>query len=251
MTEDGAIVLRNNEWTRAQIDGVGLDPAGIRGGIRGYKNVASGLHIVVSGNAALAFVLYPREVLVRRLDGDRWVLEDEATEQQYVALASGGMLAPMYASLVDHRMLCGMPQPLTDAELAPIVDAFSQSAARATSAAAAQAELPKLGAHAARMIGRPMVGDQLGKLRSYLDATASSIAAGGALDRALWVTTLALAVLPEEPTLLDLQANLFADLGDRTVASEIIERAHRRRAAVGERLAAKIAESHATITRGS
>lgn len=101
------------------------------------------------------------------------------------------------------------------------------------------------------LVGQPPLRSQLDKLVGLLSSTATQAAAAERFALAGQLTLLALSILPGEPWLLDLMANLYADTGRADLARPLIEEATRRAeiypAPIQERMRGTLAEVTAAL----
>jgi len=238
----GVLVLRDNDWEDCAIDGMRGEWRRLtKQGTRGFFGMTAGRHHVAtqaSGQTVvLDLVLYPGETLIRRFDRDeaRYTLDDPETEGRYFELARGGGLGSMASALVDYTKVCvaarGKPADMASDDLVRRVgEVFLQAAAKV----AAGSAFEPLGQMAYRagveLIGQAMLYSQIQRLVGLCSMTATQHAVKGNYKLAAEVTLLGLAVLPGEPWLLDLLANLYSDGGlpkaGLACSEEALRRAH-------------------------
>ncbi len=238
----GVLVLRDNTWETCALDGMRGDFRRLTAqNPRGFSNICAGRHhvevMVGEKRIALDVVLYPGETLVRRLsrDDDAFVLDDIDTERRFMDLATGGSAGSMASALIDYaRMFVAArkrtPEILPDVVLRHVGGVFLDLAGKV----AAGAELPPLTQFAYRagieLVGHAMLFSQIQRLVGLVSMTASQHAAKGDYPLAAQVAMLGLAVLPGEPWLLDLMANLYSDGGipeeGLPCSEEALRRAH-------------------------
>lgn len=262
----GCLVLRDNLWSDCGIDGMRGDFRRLTAqGTRGFCNVNAGRHHVVTHHEdepiVLDLVLYPGETLVRRLDVDEreFVLDDPETEKKYLALAAGGSRGAMAGALVDYEKAIiaargGAPELLPD-EVARRVGAAFITAAEQAALGADQGELMERTYKAGlELIGHVMPSSHIQKFVGLFSMTASKHAMAGEYELAARITLLGLSILPGEPWLLDLLANLYSDGGAPVSALPFSEEALRRAHVLPEKLAQQLRASYeeiAAAARGS
>jgi hypothetical protein len=104
-------------------------------------------------------------------------------------------------------------------------------------------------AHAAglTLAGEAMLASQISKMVGLFAGTASAVGATGDFGRAGQLTLIALAILPGEPWLLDLMANLYSDTGHPDLGMPLIEEAIRRSSLYPEKVQSKMRETLAEV----
>lgn len=256
----GVLVLRDNDWETCAIDGMRGEWRSLTAqSPRGFCNVNAGRHHVEVSEGGervtLDLVLYPGETLIRRLsrDAGAYVLDDEPTEQRFLELAEGGPLGAMASALVDYARVYAAARK-TAPDLAPdelvrrVGGAFLDLSAKV----AAGAEVEPLAQIAYRvgieLVGHAMLFSQIQKLVGLFSMTASQHAMKGNYALAAKVTMLALAILPGEPWLLDLLANLYSDGGEPEEGLPCIEEALRRKHVFPEKLQNQMRATHEEVS---
>jgi hypothetical protein len=238
----GVLVLRDNAWDDLTIDGMQGEWRRLTAqGTRGFCSVSAGRHRVTTevGKNLVVFdlVLYPGETLVRRLDQDslNFVLDDPETEERYMQLAHGGRFGAMSGALVDYARVClaakkSPPSLLPDEVLRSVAQVFVDCAAEVTAGADLDDVAPKAYRAGIELVGHAMLYSQIQRLVGLFSTTATQHAMRGNYKLGADVTMLGLAVLPGEPWLLDLLANLYSDGGlpraGVTCSEEALRRAH-------------------------
>jgi hypothetical protein len=250
-----SLILRDNIWSDCGIDGMRGDfrrlaPQGTQG-TRGFCNVSAGRHHVVTHHEdepiVFDLVLYPGEILVRRLDVDEreFVLDDFETEKKYLALAAGGSRGAMASALVDYEKAIlaargSAPELLPDEVTRRVGAAFIAAAEQAASGADQGKLMEQTYKAGLELIGHFMPFSHIQKFVGLFSMTASKHAMGGEYELAARVTLLGLSILPGEPWLLDLLANLYSDGGAPVTALPFSEEAIRRAHVLPEKLAQQI-----------
>lgn len=262
----GCLLLRDNTWSDCAIDGMRGDFRRLTAqGTRGFCNVNAGRHHVVTTHddepIVLDLVLYPGETLVRRLDVDEreFVLDDAETEKKYLALAAGGGRGAMAGALVDYEKAIlaarGRAPELLPDEVARRVGGVFVTAAEQAALGGDQGVLMEQTYKAGlELIGHVMLFSHIQKLVGLFSMSASKHAMEGHYELAARITLLGLSILPGEPWLLDLLANLYSDGGAPVSALPFSEEALRRAHVLPEKLAQQLRASHAEIAdaaRGS
>jgi hypothetical protein len=253
------LVLRDNDWDECTIDHLkGQWRKLTQQGARGFCQLPAGRHQVITAvqgePVVLDCTLYPGETLVRRLDSEakQWVLDDLETERRYLELASGGRFGAMSSALVDYsRVVLAVrqspPSLLSNETARQVCEAFLKLHQRLS----AGEPLPSLlsDAHDAglTLVGEAMLASQLSKMVGLFAGTASSVGATGNFGRAGQLTMIALAILPGEPWLLDLMANLYSDTGRPDLGMPLIEEALRRASLYPENVQSKMRETLAEV----
>ncbi|MDC3957571.1 hypothetical protein [Polyangium jinanense] len=256
----GVLVLRDNTWSDCAIDGMRGDFRRLTSpGTRGFCNVSSGRHHVVTNHEdepiVLDLVLYPGETLVRRLDVDEreFVLDDPETEKKYLALAAGGSRGAMASALVDYEKAIiaarGRAPELLPDEIARRVGAVFVTAAEQAALGVDQGVLMEQTYKAGlELIGHVMLFSHIQKFVGLFSMSASKHAMEGHYELAARITLLGLSILPGEPWLLDLLANLYSDGGAPVSALPFSEEALRRAHVLPEKLAQQIRATYAEIS---
>ena len=255
----GCLVLRDNSWADCGIDGMRGDFRRLTAqGTRGFCNVNAGRHHIVTHHEdepiVLDLVLYPGETLVRRLDVDEreFVLDDPETEQKYLALAAGGSRGAMASALVDYEKAIiaakgSAPELLPD-EVAKRVGGVFITAAEQAAGGADQGVLMEQTYKAGlELIGHVMLFPHIQRFVGLFSMAASKHAMAGQYELAARITLLGLSILPGEPWLLDLLANLYSDGGAPVSALPFSEEALRRAHVLPEKLAQQVRSSYAEI----
>lgn len=282
----GVVVLRNNDWRSCTIDGLSADWIGRSGRRpRGFADVYPGRHQIITEvrgrPVILDFVLYPGEVLVRRLseggrrsdalgtplpDRPQWLRDEREPEPIRSA-------APPYGP--GHGPGHG-PGQAGDA-LADSLDYLDYLRTVQSSAALPDSEIvvPRVMAQFTGLLDRlqggddieellrdayslglsllrvPLDGEAWSHLVNFLDASAAKLAMHGALigdyRLALAAVLMALAVLPGEAQLLDLKANLLSDGGLSSDALDVIDQALERVPLLDEKLTQRLRATKAEI----
>ncbi|MDI3290628.1 hypothetical protein [Polyangium sp. 15x6] len=256
----GVLVLRDNTWSDCAIDGMRGDFRRLTAqGTRGFCNVSSGRHHIVTNHEdepiVLDLVLYPGETLVRRLDVDEreFVLDDLETEKKYLALAAGGSRGAMASALVDYERAIisarGRALELLPYELAKRIGTVFVTAAEQAVLGVDQGVLMEQTYKAGlELIGHVMTFPQIQQLVGLFAMFASKHATEGHYELAARITLLGLSILPGEPWLLDLLANLYSDGGAPVTALPFSEEALRRAHVLPEKLAKEIRATYAEIS---
>ncbi len=198
----GSVLLRDNVWSACAFDGLKEDwPRYAASPVRGFAGVPSGRHRVITtcpdGVATLDFVLYPGDVLARRLDMDAasWRKDEDA------------LGAP--TSLVGHRTVLGIARAMRGDAIVVPDDAVRRARASLDALfVRVGAEEPFVDllrdatAIGDALVGVPLTRAQLGRLTGPIVKAAGEHAAAGEAERGARVVTLGLAVLPGDPNLL-------------------------------------------------
>ena len=236
----GILLLRDNDWSECSIDDLKGDWERMtRQGTRGFCNLNAGRHQVVTlcqGTPALLdLVLYPGETLVRRLDSSAkaWVLDDPETESKFMSLARGGAVGSMSGALVSFSNVLlsarsQLPAILPQDVGRAVCDVFLREAQQVAAGAPPGPAVQSTYEAGMRLVGHTILYDDMKKIVGLFSATASRHAAAGNLKLAAQITQLGLSILPGEPWLLDLLANLYSDGGMPKTALPCIEEALRR-----------------------
>jgi hypothetical protein len=259
----GVLVLRDNDWRECTIDHLQGDWQRMtRQSPRGFCSVNAGRHQVVTmcGDepVVLDLVLYPGETLVRRLDSQarQWVLDDPETERNYMQLAQGGMLGAMSSALISFSRVMlaakGGPAELMPQEVGRAVcDVFQRAADQVAADAPPGPAIQAAYEAGMRLVGLTILYDDLKKMVAFFQATASRHAISGDLKKAAQATLIGLSILPGEPWLLDLLANLYSDGGmpDRAMPciDEALRRAYVYPPEIGEQMQRTLAEVKAAL----
>lgn len=236
----GIVLLRDNLWLASRFDGVSLAERPCEKSARGLFHVHTGRHRVETrvGDRDVRhdFLLRGREVYIRRLDPEQraFVPVEPEVRARFLELAGFGRDeegAALRGALYDYlgvRMQRDGPE--TAVVLPEVRAGLERLLARAEAGEPPEALLP-----AARAVGERLIGLPLG-LRALADLTglagertsgmaAREVRGGNPPHRALGATELALAVLPGEPTLLELRANLLSDVGRPADALPVVDEA--------------------------
>lgn len=169
------VVLLDNEWSACAIDGVKEDWARFASDdVRGFSAIPAGRHRVVTRvgerDATLDFVVFPGEVVVRRLDRDaaRWTELDGDALATERARAEGGEKGALGEALVSYRSTMGIARVMSG-KLASPEAAFDRAKA-ALAALVARAKDGDVDAlvDEARVEGEALIGVAL--VASQLDA---------------------------------------------------------------------------------
>ncbi len=226
---NGMVLLRDNVWEGTRLDHVTAEwPQAMRG----YYFVWPGRHQVVSGGddpATLDFVLYPDEIFIRRLHAasQRWVPEHPENEDEVRKLAEGGPWGHWKNALVDYlQMTAVVPQDrlrLPDSQT--LLASVQALAGRVEAGDSFDTLLEEARALGASLIGVPMTFDMLNGLTRALMSRAARLANRHAYNDGLKVLDLGLAVLPDDPWLLETKANLLSDVGLPEEALRAVEAA--------------------------
>jgi hypothetical protein len=254
------LIVRGNDWTASTLDGLSL--VDVTDGVktRGVTELAPGRHDLYCQTPKkrlhLGVVLFPGEVLVRKLDHETqtYILEDEAAEAQYMELAlTGGMgIALLRASALRKAQRRAPPGPAPQAMLAHLCDAWNVLIRKSLSGAPAdplfmEAEQLGLG-----LSGLPMPGEVMATLSTFLHASIWPIAGAGRFREGVVLANLALRILPGHPQLIDLLAGLLSHVGATKDALALLEATMRRTpflpAFLGDRLKVTYQE---VVTRGA
>lgn len=223
----GIVLLVDNDWSRSEVDSVRTEgrldvvaPSGAKsGGPEGFFNVCAGRHVVVTksasgGAALLRFMLYPGELIARRLDRQtgQWAACDAATAAKLVARVDDRSLP-----LIDYFAEVAKPR------LRAHVVVSGYDAAREAHVAlldlieridAGHAPAEMVGA--AQQIAAGLVGVPIGYLEGILTAIGSAAwerASKGDFDRAWLILNLGLVLLPDDSTLLAVMGELMIQRG--------------------------------------
>ncbi|MBN1770489.1 MAG: tetratricopeptide repeat protein [Deltaproteobacteria bacterium] len=236
----GIVLLRDNLWLASRFDGVPLAGRSCEKSARGLFHVHTGRHRVETRvgdrDAVHDFLVRGREVYIRRLDPEQcaFVPVEPAVRARFLELAGFGLDeegAAMRGALYDYlgvRMQRDWPE--TAAVLPEVRAGLEQLLARVEAGEPPEDLLPAARALGERLIGLPLglraLGDLAGLAGGRISGTAAREVVGGKPPRrALGATELALAVLPSEPSLLDLRANLLSDAGRPEDALPVVEEA--------------------------
>jgi tetratricopeptide (TPR) repeat protein len=255
------VVLRDNFWDECVIDGIGEDWRRFSaGGARGFYAVPPGRHRAVTrcarGTAELDFVLYPNEVYVRRLDhgAATWLPEDSDTAEKYRALARGGAMS---GALISYKVVVGIARVMRgDAILVPDT-AYEKARARLEDLLERAREVDlKTGssqlveeadAAGRALVGVPLSGKQLESLtRAVGEAVRAQGSAGGFLRGAL-MASIGLAILPDDPYLLEQLARMLCDGGVADEAELAIQKALERSGALDDDTSARARATKAEV----
>lgn len=261
----GILVLRDNDWRECTIDGLQGDWERMtRQGTRGFCNVNAGRHQVVTlcqgKPAVLDLVLYPGETLVRRLDSSAraWVLDEPETEGRFMELARGGGVGSMASALVNFTSVMiaaesGPPKLMTQEVGRAVCEVFLGAAQQVASGAPPGPLASSTYDAGMRLIGHATMFDDLKKMVGLFSSTASRHAAAGNLKLAAQIAQLGLSILPGEPWLLDLMANLYSDGGMPESAlpciDEALRRAHVLPVEIGAQMKRTLAEVKTALGR--
>lgn len=256
----GVLILGDNAWESSAIDGMSGDFRHLTAqNPRGLSNVCAGRHhiatMVHGERVALDVVLYPGETLVRRLSRDEgaFVLDDLETEHRLMDLAVGGSAGPLASALIDYARVFvaarkRAPEVMPDELVRRVGGIFLDLAAKV----AAGQELPPLAQVAYRagieLVGHAMLYSQIQRLVGLFSTTATQHAAKGDFPMAAQITMLGLGVLPGEPWLLDLMANLYSDGGIPEEGLPCSEEALRRAHVFPEKLQAQLLSTHQEVS---
>ena len=236
------VLLRDNEWDACVVDGIKEDWKRYGGpDVRGFAGVAAGRHQVVTTTAAgevtLDFVLYPGEIYVRRLDADTktWQLVDEAVEATDRDRARGGSMGKMADSLVSYRTTFGIARVMAGAQVKSpdaAVDLacvqLDELLKRALADQPADTLVKEAYEIGRALIGVPMTRAQLATIIGPIGKLAHERAAASEHKRGALLASLGLAVLPDEPYLLESLACMLAGSGLLSDALTCVENVLRR-----------------------
>jgi hypothetical protein len=259
----GCLILRDNDWGACSIDGIeGQWQRLTQQSPRGFSAVSAGRHQIlttIDGRPApLDVTLYPGEILVRRLDSTaaKWVLDDRETEQQYMQLAQGGRNGAMASALVDYskvrQQLTGAPpMPAQDEKVQEVCATFLDLAKQLMSGAPYEKLAPAAYQAGAGLVGLALMGSDINKIAGIIGSTASRRAASTDFEGAARLCILGLSVLPGDPSLLDLLANLYSDTGRPDLGMELIEEAVRRAHVLPPRAQELLKSSYAEISQAA
>jgi hypothetical protein len=259
----GCLVLRDNDWSACSIDGIEAQWQRLtQQSPRGFSAVSAGRHQIlttVNGRPApLDVTLYPGETLVRRLDATeaKWVLDDRDTERQFMELAQGGRYGAMASALVDYskvrQQLTGSPPvPAQDEKIQEVCATYLDLAKQLVSGAQLDKLFPAAYQAGTGLIGLALMGSDINKIAGVIGSTASRRAASADFEGAARLCILGLSVLPGDPSLLDLLANLYSDSGRPDLGMELIEEAIRRAHVLPARAQELLKSSYAEISEAA
>lgn len=230
------LIVRGNDWGASRLDGLTIAGTGGRTTPRGVTELAPGRHDLYCKTgkkiAHLAVVLFPGEVLVRKLDPETstYVLEDEAAEAEYMeAVRNGGMeSALLRMSMLRLIAKRGKLEEVPRVLLAQVCDAWNVIQKRCMTGEPADPlfeEVEKLGL---AISGQPMSPETLQTLAMFLHAAIWPVAGTGQFNQGVVLTNLALRILPGHPQLIDLLASLQSHLGASQAALALLEATMRR-----------------------
>jgi len=254
--QPGVVLLRDNDWDMCTFDGVSREWRAAQGP-RGFSGVFAGRHQAVTRvkdkAAVLDFVLYPGEIFIRRLDYEktRWVPDDPETEKNYRELAWGGAVGAMSSALVDYLSAVALSKgALPDAKASPekteqACRILRDLASRSSGEEPFEPRLKEAFEAGVGLVGLPLSTEQLSLLASTVDMLASARAMAGDYPAAGKIALLGLAVLPGDPHILELFANLLCDGGKPEEALKVVDEALSR----GDVLASTGRLERARVTR--
>ena len=251
------LIVRGNDWGASQLDGMKLPAATGRAAPRGITELSPGRHDLYCQTRTkllhLAVVLFPGEVLVRKLDTEAgaYVLEDEAAEAEYMELArTGGMdQALLRASELRKTARRGPPSEIPRAALAQLCDAWSAVQARSLAGEPADPlfmEAERLGL---LLSGLPMSAQTLETLAMFLHASIWPVAGAGNFRAGVVLANLALRILPGHPQLIDLLASLLSHVGASQDALALLEGTMRRTPFLPSFLGNRLKETYEEIVK--
>ena len=221
------VLLHDNAWDACAVDGVKEDWKRFGGsGVRGFAGVGGGRHQVVTttaaGDAVHDFVLYPGEIYVTRLNAatatwEAISVEDEAADRRR---ARGGSMGSMADALVSYRTTFGIarvmaggavkaPEVAVDAACARL-DGLLRRALADQPAETLVKEAYEIGR---ALIGVPMTRDQLAAVIGPIGKLATERAIATQYKRGALLLSLGLAVLPDDPYLLEQLAAMLSGSG--------------------------------------
>ena len=273
----GVVVLRNNDWRSCTIDGLSADWIGRSGRRpRGFADVYPGRHQIITEvrgrPVILDFVLYPGEVLVRRLseggrrsdalgtplpDRPQWLRDEREPEPirgaaPYGPVQAGDALADSLDYL-DYLRTVQSSAALPDSEIVVprVMAQFTGLLDRLQAGDDIEELLRDAYSLGLSLLRVPLDGEAWSHLVNFLDASAAKLAMHGALlgdyRLALAAVLMALAVLPGEAQLLDLKANLLSDGGLSSDALDVIDQALERVPLLDEKLTQRLRATKAEI----
>ena len=251
------VLLRDNFWDEHTFDGRKEDWRRFTAqGVRGFAGVPGGRHQAVTtcakGAARMDFVIYPGEIMVRRLDHAtaRWGEEDPESRERYEALARGGARGAMATALVGYKTALGVARAMSGEKLAAPDEVVRGVMRRLTGVIerALAGEAPDTLLREADEIGRDLVGVPLtrGQLRALTAAIGEIVSVQGmarAWKRGALVASIGLALLPGDPHLEEQLASVLCDSGLAEDALEHIDDALARASVFDED---GLARAHAT-----
>jgi len=264
--QTGVLVLHDNLWSDCSIDGLRGDWSRLSAEPpRGFSEVTAGRHHIVATHEGepitLDLVLYPGEILVRRFDPllREFILEKPDVEQKAVLLASRGGKGSPKGSFVDYTRVAATvkgsaPALLPDEIGLRVAAAFVSAAEEVVRGADHDVLMERTYRAGLELVGHVMLSPHIQRLVGLVSMTASPHAMQGDYELAAHITLLGLSILPGEPWLLDLLANLYADQGmplsALPLSEEATRRAHILPDKLGRQLRTTYAEIVATLKRG-
>jgi tetratricopeptide (TPR) repeat protein len=255
------VVLRDNFWDDCVFDGIKEDWRRFASrGVRGFYGVPPGRHQAITtvgaGAAVLDFVLYPGEIYVRRLDHETklWAPDEAETAEKYRALARGGATGAMAGALVGYRVVLGLARATRGDAIVNPDDAYAASLAslerlleRARKDEPARVLLDEAYAAGRALIGAPLTLAQLKALTGAVGVAVSLEGMAGSFKRGALMASIGLAILPDDPYLLEQLATMLCDGGVADEAERAIDKALERAGALDEDALARARATKAEI----
>jgi len=251
------LIVRGNDWGASRLDGMTTSGTGGRTAPRGVTELAVGRHDLYCKTSKkivhLAVVLFPGEVLVRKLDTEAqaYVLEDEAAEAEYMeAVRNGGMdSALLRMSMLRLIAKRGKLEEVPRARLAQVCDAWNVIQKRCMGGEPADPlfeEVEKLGL---AISGLPMSTQAMQTLAMFLHGAIWPVAGTGQFNLGVVLTNLALRILPGHPQLVDLLASLKSHVGLSQEALRLLEATMRRTPFLPSYLGDRLKETYEEIVK--